>query len=601
MPRTNEEVRAIEPPQHWSWIGGNSSCLKMDDAIRLSGILGEAAESLQGWCRANRLSVIPYTMSVYDINNAFYMYAQYDIQDREVEGSERFRCHNGGTHWVGIDFYCSHGAVPQTIACNTCGSASVGRSRRHYYCRAHAPMICPRCEVETWDMPGNAEVCYDCENHRCGECNEFSDDDLIWDDHEERGVCYPCTDRLNATTMEQPDDELGMIPEDAFLFENRPNRPVRMCSVELETIGAGNLLAETLGSRELSEYSNITGYHEGSQASSNDRYGFCHVERDSSLGPGGGELILEKMDLTDAVEAANAREALTIVNDLRDNGLVINHRCGTHVHISALQFGITHTRNLATLANYLEDPLYRVASARYNSHRGLRYAGKIDKTAYTTNREFGVRFLQENGHGHALNVSGYWQAVRNGCRCGAAVVGEYETCVCNLNRCTFEFRHFNGTANWRKLHGYIAICQGLVGFSRIVEHALDPHELPPLEYNFNVPVAPELLESWDERLRWLLKNIWFSPEERESVYYLANNCEMQQLGEERLTNIFLEPYAPAYSLVEVPEVELQEPRLGSDMPQVTDSLAEAVARLRNEPPPPPSEWMDDDDYDDREF
>jgi hypothetical protein len=227
-------------------------------------------------------------------------------------------------------------------------------------------------------------------------------------------------------------------------------------------------------------------------------------------------------------------------------------RCGLHIHVDAHKMGVGHVRNLAVLFNFLEDPLYRMSAARYMRHRGMNYANKIAKEGIDTVRAFGVNFLNTNGHHHALNVGHYWTAVRNACTCGAAMIGQHQDCECNLGKCTFEFRIYNGTTNFRKIHAYAALAQSLVGYARGCRGDLSLNDYPVLEYIQNGNVTPTLKQKWDERIEWMFRNLYFSDFERQSILYVLKNCQLNELGEARLTQLSQLPYSGDVEAHEAP-------------------------------------------------
>jgi len=369
--------------------------------------------------------------------------------------------------------------------------------------------------------------------------------------------------------------EVDVPGTDLFRMEPHPNRPVRMCSVELETTNGGASLARRLQAAGLCRYDSVTGYHSSeSRATPGDRRDyFCHVERDSSLGSNGGELVMEKMKL-DGDDADKVFHSMNIIRDLlTQNELRIDQRCGLHIHIDAKGFGIGHTRNLVTLTNYLEDPIYRLAAANYDSHRGLRYADKINKTPFANNRQFGREFFRTNGHENALNTSYYWQAIRTNCSCGASMVGEFQHCECDLGMCTFEFRFFNSTSSHRQLHSYIALTQALTGFARSAPE-LDPGDFPTLEYFDNTTEFSDGLKNeWELRLRWMLRNLVLTEQERISLRYTVNNCAMAELGPELLNEVFDTAYEPDVELSEVVLATPEAPAVPQARPRYTASTA----------------------------
>jgi hypothetical protein len=177
----------------------------------------------------------------------------------------------------------------------------------------------------------------------------------------------------------------------------------------------------------------------------------------------------------------------------------------------------------------------------------MDYSAKIAKGPFPDARAFGMHFLNGNGHAHALAVHNYWQQVRNHCRCGATIVGKYELCECNLGKCTFEFRIYNGTVNPRKVHAYAALSQSMVAYARGFDDLKDA-DFPAFEYSPNAEVTTDLKRRWSEHLSWMFRNLYFSAEERNSLLYVIRNCQLQELGASVLADLETTRYEPPIGL-----------------------------------------------------
>lgn len=386
-------------------------------------------------------------------------------------------------------------------------------------------------------------ACWDCiEQRTCMACSEFFIDEPVrWVEDSDQYLCPSCYDNYSVDRIESFDDDDHTTPEGMALLHN-DHRPIRVCSIELEAAIGGRSLARALHSAGLTLHADVLPYHASERYANTDS--FCHVEGDSSLGPGGGELIISKINMTDPVQLDKLHQTVSVMREqVKAGAIEINLRCGTHFHVDAHGFGIGHTRNLVLITNYLEDVIYRLSAARWRRHRGREFAIPTDKGPFPTRRDFGIRFFSRNEHHSALNLGNYWSAVRNSCICGATVVGEYETCTCNLGKCTFEFRFFNGTSNFRKLHAYASLCQSMVSYSKLFPD-LDEQAFPAMEYNerhqANFPT--DILEAWDSRLRWMLARLYFSDTERDSLLYTVQTCALNELGDARILDIFRTPY-----------------------------------------------------------
>jgi hypothetical protein len=326
------------------------------------------------------------------------------------------------------------------------------------------------------------------------------------------------------------DEAVDELTPDALRIENLPERPTRVLSIEMECTLGGDQLAARLYNERLTPYDAVMRYHHAVP-----RDVFCHVERDSSLGRNGGELIFHRMRMDDPEELDKLHKAISVVRKMIKEGeLGMDTRCGLHMHVDAHQCGVGHVRNLVLIFNYLEDVLYRMGGASYPvGHRGMQYAAKLQKQGMKDKQEFGAYFFGANGHGHVLHVGNYWQTMRDRCVCGAANVGMHEKCGCNLGKCTFEFRVWNGSANFRKIRAYAAICQSLVAFARNMPD-LDEAMFKPLEFKDNRPIMDANKQAIVERLVWMFKKLAFTDAEREDIMYVIENSTLESLGADNL-------------------------------------------------------------------
>lgn len=428
---------------------------------------------------------------------------------------------------------CGNGHHPDFTACTECDER----------------MPCLRCGRVLQEgmgeyLPGLEPpefYCTDCISRYCVGCNEWLDTPCRFVENEDgfgERLCAECRLTQQNERYEFFDPEMDNLPAAVMALQNNRHRPIRTCSIEMETVEGGSALARVLGEAGLCEYSEVMGYH-----ASHSLNAFCHVERDSSLGSNGGELIFDRIRLDDNNDVERLHQAMALVRQqIKAGELQVSMACGLHIHVDAHQFGIGDTRNLVLVTNYLEDVIYRLSAARYRRHRGTGYASPLAKGPFKDKRQFGVHFFPTNGHASALNVEHYWNAMRSNCGCGAVLVGEHESCECNLGKCTFEFRFFNGTANFRKVHAYAALSQSLVSFAKLSAD-LDDESFPPQEYDRrHTGAGQQKKQKWDERLRWMLTNLYFSPSERESIRYCVDHSALAELGEEQIESIFQTSY-----------------------------------------------------------
>jgi hypothetical protein len=369
-------------------------------------------------------------------------------------------------------------------------------------------------------------MCYDCRIRMCQECGEIPAGGamLVFNPVAELNLCPDCNRRYRDEDREEQFDPDEMEPEE-LMIPGHDHRPVRIASIEMEIAEGGRPIVRDLAAAGLSDVPDIQGYHHGGRTGA-----FCYMERDASLGDTGGELIFDRLKLDDAEEVRNLHRAIRVVRQhVNEGDARMDMRCGLHIHVDAHQFGVPHVRNLALIFNYLEDPLFRLSAAKYMRHRGMNYAAKLGKRGFENDLAFGLHFLNQNGHGHALHVGNYWAAVRNQCRCGAAVIGAHEQCTCNLGKCTFEFRVYNGTTNYRKIHAYTALSQSMVAFAR-AHNALKLTDYPPMDYEPRGAVTTARKSDWFDRLRWMFANLYFSEGERKSLMYVIENCQLKEIG-----------------------------------------------------------------------
>lgn len=445
------------------------------------------------------------------------------------------------------------------------------------YCEEHGNRsTCSSCSAVFEAGETSERFCKKCRLRVCAICNELKAEPEVLQHVEAYNIymCSPCWAKVTAEYGTHLGDEAfdGAVDlsASALRLETTRQRPIRVCSIEMETVGGGSHLAAALYDAELSPLARVGQYHSDRQLPS----AFCWVERDTSIGDTGGELIFNRIELDSKDDVDKLHRGIGILRDLvRDHRIKINTQCGLHIHIDAHQFGIGHVRNLVTIFNYLEDPLYRLSAAKYFRHRGMRFAQKIEKGPYPTDAAFAA-FFSRNGHRHGLNVGHYWNAVRNGCTCGNIMLGKYDKCACNLGKCTFEFRIFNGTSNPRKVHAYAAIVQSMTAYARSIP-PLREKSLPPFEYFDNTKITHQTKDLWRERLEWMFRNLYFTGDERESIMYVINNCQLKELGNAELRRLENVVYRPSMTMttVSVPKTALRAAQAGRTAAQVAGSAA----------------------------
>lgn len=387
---------------------------------------------------------------------------------------------------------------------------------------------------------GAGRYCRSCSPYTCRECERYNANGRLNETNDGQLLCSACYRGWQDGRNEEYDESVDELAPASLKVESTPDRPARVISIEMECTLGGDRLAKELYRAGLTPHDMKMGYHARVLPNT-----FCHVEHDSSLGRDGGELIFHRMRLDDDEEVEKLHKAVKIVRQmLKEGTLGMDTRCGLHMHIDAHKFGVGHVRNLVLLFNYMEDVIYRMGGAKYGvGHRGERYSRKLEKGDYKDKDAFGAYFFNRNGHTHALNTGNYWNANNNACGCNARQTREYEKCTCNLGKNTFEFRVWNGSANFRKIRAYAAITQSMVAFARNAGD-LDDKAYPVFDYVNNNAITPTDKPLVIERLTWMFKNLYFTAAEREDVMYVIRNSSLNTIGEENVDALERVMYDP---------------------------------------------------------
>lgn len=398
---------------------------------------------------------------------------------------------------------------------------------------------------------GDKPYCSRCKRRVCDICEEFKTSRLPVYEDIGMQVCPQCmaaNPELNNTGhVDETFDDSGEV--DLKLASTKV-RPIRMCSIEVEAATGGRELAQKLYEAGLTPHRDVLNYHSSRDA-------FCHVEMDSSLGGSGGELIFNRILLDEDEDVSKLAHGLKVVRELVKSGdASMTTRCGLHIHVDGHNMGIGHVRNLVLIHNYLEDVLYRLAAANYPRHRGQRYAikGAKGEKYFKDDASFGLHYMGTDQHHSALHIGNYWRAINQNCQCGQArLFKDVVKCECNLGKCTFEFRIYNGTTSFRKIHAYAALSQSMVAYARATTQTLTEQTHPPMDfkpfYKDLEPIKPE----WMRRLRWLFGNLPFTTTEKDSLLYCIKSSSLSNLGEleiERLRNVpYVGPSDADYELI----------------------------------------------------
>ena len=265
--------------------------------------------------------------------------------------------------------------------------------------------------------------------------------------------------------MEQISDDIESEarPKLALQIPALPDRPARLVSMEQEIGGDGQAAVDALHSEGLTSEQYMRGYHSGGSGQD-----FCYVEEDGSVD---GEIIYSRLRLDSPRVARRLEDALSVVQNLiSEDEIGLDSRCGFHIHVGLSYsegvpcYSMESVVSLYHLWNYVEDVVFRLASANWRHHRTERadcnYAPPTPKNLAGV-RSVGRGMQRERG---ALNLSNFL-AARGYCSCGAFDFGTWSECTCPLEKATVEFRVFNATANKRKIRAYTALCLALVAYA----------------------------------------------------------------------------------------------------------------------------------------
>ncbi len=314
-------------------------------------------------------------------------------------------------------------------------------------------------------------------------------------------------------------------------------RDVPLVSFESEFSGNGDMVARRLYDAGYGLNRHPDAYH-NSDARYNrltDSDAFCYVETDSSCGY---ELIFDRLQIRHRSQAERISNVFSILKELKDEGNIsVSARCGFHVHVDVSNWGMKEIVSAYHLWNYLEDPIFRFASAFWNNHRdeevGGGYSSPVPK-GHVSRRDIG-RVL--DGRRDALNFSPILNARQN-CSCSASFYEDWANCTCSLAQPTLEFRVFNATLNQRKIKAYLAFCIAFVNTVKNTE--FDPVNFPEMRWqstnskNFIVR-ADGSEQEWDdvtiERVKFIMNEFPLTGAEKGDINYCLRNSSLSSVME----------------------------------------------------------------------
>lgn len=368
---------------------------------------------------------------------------------------------------------------------------------------------------EDWYVACNCEECR--ANRECRENRE--DDDGMPNDVE---------------TFDT-ETEVPLLSVPALMIPDFPNRPARVMSFEQETSRGGSYALAALYDAGLALNSEPSGYHEGmaeaipfGSPGGRKIYG----EHDSSCDV---EIIYSKLRPDLLEDAMIVGRALAIVRESISRGdTKLTPNAGFHVHVSAVTAETLAPMSqdailkCASFFRATEDLLYRIAAARWSSHRdeltGGSYSVPPPSTATDTRKGEKLRRLGRDRYG--LNISPYVNS-RNRCSCTAQTFGYWNECTCSAVReshCTIEFRLWNATANPTKVRAYLALSTAILAWSETNADSnvtLDEHPYAGVDRADR--------DSLKRQLR-LLSQLPLTDEERSSVAYCMEYSTASVIG-----------------------------------------------------------------------
>jgi hypothetical protein len=255
------------------------------------------------------------------------------------------------------------------------------------------------------------------------------------------------------------------------------------------------------------------------------------------------EMVIAKFNPANLAAMQKVKKILKIAREqVADGNCFLDLRCGCHIHVDAHKIGMKDAFNLWATFAYLEDPLFRIGSAKWQVHRSVRHgrengaAVPVPKGPFRNKVEFGNAL--RNGVAdryYALSFSNFWNKVTRGCNCGAVIYEAWDQCTCDLGKCTFEFRVFNSTLNPRKLHAYIALSQALVAYGVSVPVEIDINTHPPLTWDatsvdkWDAAKKRQMTREWQERLDFMFTKLPLTADEKESLVYCVEHSSMATL------------------------------------------------------------------------
>lgn len=362
-----------------------------------------------------------------------------------------------------------------------------------------------------------------------------------------------------------------MQPPRGFRFEEPEGRPFRICSVETEVDGAGTELAADLHKHGIVSHPHVQEYRY-KPPSRHEHIAF--LKFDGSVT--GGELIFDKLDLTNPTHAAAMLRAHERLRDLEKNGdIQYNPNCGGHIHMDATGYGFYDLVRLMTLFGFCEEPIFRLAGAgKTYGHRtlyagydranhGAGYSDPISKGPFSSpqviwntirsqkrmsglNTTLYLAQKDANGYGHGGTLCrGTCKGAREFLKPKKDTYGEIvqrgifdkKTCTCPKDKNTLEWRVWNAQGNPRILYAWIALMQAMHA------HAWRPADDP--KYKKHDPMPP-FTWTWrpfskltqderrlaQDRVQFMFHELPLTAEEKDALRYAFMRTPYKLFGKE---------------------------------------------------------------------
>lgn len=327
-------------------------------------------------------------------------------------------------------------------------------------------------------------------------------------------------------------DEIDVRNDIAPVILTNVGREVPLVSFEQEFSGNGETVARMLNEMGYCFSPYVEAYHnaEGRFNQNLDSSAFCYVETDSSCGY---ELIFSKINLRDRTRAEQISEVQKVLQELKNEGTIrLSAACGFHVHVDVSTWAMKDVVSAYHLWNYMEDTIFRFASAFWNSHRdeetGHEYSLPVRK-GHTTRTQIGRSLSQRRD---ALNFAPFLSA-RGRCNCDALIYEDWENCTCNLSQPTIEFRVFNATTNQRKIRAYLAFCVAFVNMAKKHQHS--PEFFPEMRFVGTNVRETQPGKTWEEaqieRINYIMNNFPLTSVEKSDIMYCFRNCSLESVLE----------------------------------------------------------------------